>query len=991
MSEFLGKLRAIEEKWQQKWNERNVFRSQIDRTRPKYFVTVPYPYATGPLHLGHCRTYTLGDIIARFKRKEGYNVLWPMGFHITGTPVLAISHRIRQKEAKIWNQYREYLQIYEKTATKDEIDRIITTFEDPMACAMYFSGKLMEDFFRMGFSIDDTRQFTTGDAEYSKFIQWQYYKLMDKGFITKGNYPILWCPTCGNAVGEDDILGGDEEKTEVNEFIGVKFRLTENSFLIASTLRPETIFGATNVWVNPSAEYIQCETQFDSQEIWVIAKGSLARFERQGYVFEDIKPFPVDQLIGVLVKLPYVDRSIPVLPASFVDPAHASGVVYSVPAHAPYDYIALKELQQNLKDLENFPLFRNQPDMKETVKNLTPIVIINVEKYQEAPAIAVCTELGITSQTEVEKLEIATQQVYKAEFYSGQMKSNTEYFAGMSVEAAKNKAHQKYVEDQTGIFIFEPSRIVRCRCGTQIQVAVIADQYFLNYGDPRWKETALRALDTMEISPKKYRTSFERIFEWLDKRPCVRKRGLGTEFPFTPGKGWIIESLSDSVIYMAFYCIIQKIREYNIRVDQLTPEFFDFVFLNQGDCKKISNLTQIPIEFLKKMQEEFQYWYPNDIRHTAVAHISNHLSFAIFHHAAIFPEEEWIKKFSLNELLIREGQKMGKSKGNVIPISKIPEKYSVDLARLHLASIATADSVIDWKEKEAALSLKRLVKFWNIALSVQNYKEPPEADRHFYSQVVLAQIKQNLKMAITTMEEINIRDYSHLVFFDNLSILEKYQRQTDIMHISEAHSVIREIVVLMIDYVSPIIPHMCEELAARYELIGDSAFISTQAFQSISISDVEIELIHQWKFIADLQEDMEQIVSLSNITPKMISFYITPAWKQALYKLLHEELAQKEVNIGKIISIAKLNPKLRPFMKEIAQEAKFIQKNNQVIRQVLFSQAFQTVAIKNGIKLYQYTFPDTKFQIVEVDGQNIYDPGRKASKARPMRPAIFIE
>ncbi|MHA1627609.1 MAG: class I tRNA ligase family protein, partial [Candidatus Baldrarchaeia archaeon] len=98
LGDFLETLRTIEAKWQKKWEKAKIFEADPDPSKEKFFLTVPYPYTSGALHIGHGRTYTIGDIIARFKRMQGYNVLWPMAFHITGTPIEGISARIRSGE-----------------------------------------------------------------------------------------------------------------------------------------------------------------------------------------------------------------------------------------------------------------------------------------------------------------------------------------------------------------------------------------------------------------------------------------------------------------------------------------------------------------------------------------------------------------------------------------------------------------------------------------------------------------------------------------------------------------------------------------------------------------------------------------------------------------------------------------------------------------------------------------------------------------------------
>ena len=129
---------------------------------------------------------------------------------------------------------------------------------------------------------------------------------------------------------------------------------------------------------------------------------------------------------------------------------------------------------------------------------------------------------------------------------------------------------------------------------------------------------------------------------------------------------------------MSFYTIVRQIHQNNIEPSQLKPEFFDYVFLNEGDIKEVSKITAVAEDIIESIKAEFEYWYPNDLRHTAVHHISNHLSFAIFHHAAIFPEKYWLPAFSLNDMLSRFGEAMSKSKPNVIQIAEVSSKYSVD-------------------------------------------------------------------------------------------------------------------------------------------------------------------------------------------------------------------------------------------------------------------------------------------------------------------------
>jgi len=414
LTTFLEEIRKIEKKWQKKWQEDQIFIGNVDSSKPKWFLTVSYPYATAPLHIGHARTYGLGDIFARFKRQQGFNVLWPMGFHITGTPVLAVSWKLKNNDKVEWDRYRKYISIYEDS--KERVEELIASFVEPENVANYFSEKIIKDFLGMGYSLDTTRQFSTGDPDYNKFIEWQYIKLDKKNLITQGNYPILWCVNDKNAVGEDDIQAGDELKVEVTEFVGIKFMLDSNIFLVAATLRPETIFGATNVWIHPDAIYE--EISIDGEK-WIVSKEATKKLIEQNHEIEVFKELKGKELINKTVEVPITKKKIPIYPASFVDTNHATGVVYSVPGHAPYDYAALVDLQKDEKTIEKYGLD------SEFLKQIEPISLIEVKGYGEFPAVEICEKLNVKSQNDIAELEEATQTIYRDEFYSGIMKENT--------------------------------------------------------------------------------------------------------------------------------------------------------------------------------------------------------------------------------------------------------------------------------------------------------------------------------------------------------------------------------------------------------------------------------------------------------------------------------------------------------------------------------------------------------------------------------------
>ncbi|MHA1592211.1 MAG: leucine--tRNA ligase [Candidatus Heimdallarchaeaceae archaeon] len=973
---FLDEIRQIEKKWQKKWQDDQIFIGKIDHSRPKWFITLPYPYASGAFHLGHARTYNIGDVITRFKRQRGNNVLWPMAFHITGTPVLSVSWKIKNKDEQEWQKYRDYVAIYEDD--NKIIEEIVATFEKPENVATYFANKIINDFLGMGFSIDDTKQFTTGDLEYNKFIEWQYGILNEKNLITKGAYPILWCVNDKNAVGEDDIKDGDVLKVEVNEFVGIKFELDNGAFLVAATLRPETIFGATNIWIHPDANYE--EIQIDNER-WIVSEEATIKLMEQDHKIVVQRKLKGKEIVNQEAIVPITGLKIPIYPATFVDTDHATGVVYSVPAHAPYDYAALVDLQRDEETIEEYNLSRDR------LGEIKPISLIIVKGYGEFPAVELCEKLGVKSQKDREKLEEATQTIYKDEFYSGVMKENTGDFKGLKVEKAKDVVADKLRDNNLAVEIYETSREAFCRCGAQIIVAVLQEQYFLNYGDEKWKETAFKALNSMSIIPEKYRLTFENTFNWLDKRPCVRKRGLGTEFPLTKGEGWIIESLSDSVIYMAFYTVIKIIRENQIKPEQLKPELFDFVFLNKGSIEKVMENTAISEDSINAMKESFEYWYPNDFRHTAITHISNHLSFTIFHHVAIFPEKYWVKAFSLNENLINNGEAMSKSKGNVIPIAHIPEKYSVDLTRLHLASVATADSVLDWREAEVNYAQQRLKKFWEYATSITSV-EKKEVTLSFPSKILVSSVNSNLKKALDVMENYNVREFILNSFFTNLRSIDDYEKLAEHIPKEETEIVLRKIIERIILVISPVIPHLCEELNER---MGNKQYISLAEIPDIIVSEEDKSYALQAKYLANLQEDIEQVIKLVKSNPKKIHIYINAEWKNKLYDLAKRIFEDEAVNIGKIMTEAKQTPELSNHMKDVSDIVKLMMKDPSIFRIEMISSSLQKNAVGEYKEFLSRIFNGAEIIIHTEDQEISYDPQNKARKARPMKPALLLE
>ena len=878
-SKFMEWLRRVEAKWQELWKKHGVFKAEAAPGKPKFYITVPYPYTNAPLHIGHGRTYTVGDIIARYKRLRGFNVLFPMAFHITGTPILAISERIARGDEKEVKRYKEYVSKYVQDPA--EIEKIIETFKDPLSLAVFFAERVHKDFDALGYSIDWRRRFHTGEDIYNAFVTWQFLKLREKGLIKRGDHIVTYCLLHRQPEGEDDIADADTNPVEILEFTAIKFKLVdeENTYLVAATLRPETLFGATNIWVNPEARYVVVEW---GKEKIVVSEEALTKLQHQ-YVDKDIrvvKSVYGKELVGKQVYSPLGSKLL-VLPAAFVDPDNATGIVYSEPSDAPYDYVALMELKRNPEKLREYGL---DPSV---VDEINPVKIIEVEGVEDHHAKVVVEEVGIVNQHDPRLIE-ATRRVYKEQYYKGVMKVDDPEFNGLPVSKAKELIREKLFRENSAFPFYELNRKAFCRSGGKIIVAKIRGQWFIDYSIPWWKNETREYVDKkLLIVPDKYKKEMLNAIDWLERRPCARRRGIGTKLPFDPD--WIIESLSDSTIYMAFYTIVHIIRKYGIRAEQLKPMVFDYVFYGVGDPTEISSRTGIPVKALEDMRKEFTYWYPVDQRHTGIAHISNHLSFYVYHHVALFPPDKRPRMITLNELVIREGAKMSKSKGNVILLRDIAERYSADLFRLYAAGAANLDSVLDWREKEVSTVLDSLRRFVSLAKQAVEAKCSDQNPSLMVDKWFTSRVNRLLLEATNSLERVEVREYIQKAFYQVLSAIDYYRERVGE---DKAICMVKNFLDKWVKVLNPVIPHVTEEI---WEWMGGKGFLSTNSWPRIVPESINEEAEVLEDMVKDLIDDLKNVLNVVKPVKGHVYIIVASPWKREVIRMLIEGKSYKEV------------------------------------------------------------------------------------------------
>ncbi len=960
----MSQTKQIEQKWQAKWENAHLFEGDPDSKRQKKMVTFPYPYMNGPLHVGHAFTASRVDAYARFKRMQGYNVLWPWGWHWTGQPLLGASQRVARGDEAYIKVLREVDGVPESELKK---------FVDPLYMAQYYTNEGRLAAKSIGFSVDWRREFTTILPTYQKFIEWQYKNLKEKGYVTRGTHPVVWCPKDMSPTGDHDRQIGEGVTPE--EYTLIKYKLDENTYLPAATFRPETIYGITNIWINPDATYVEADV---NSENWIISQEAAEKLKEQEKKVQVKRRFQGKELIGKIFENPITKGKFPILPGWFVDPKTATGVVYSVPAHAPYDWLALKDLQEKPEGLTQFGM---DPAV---VKQIKPISIIKVEGFSEFPAVEIVAYMGIKDQHDP-KADEATKALYKKEFHGGVLKKNCGPYAGKTVREVKDTIIQDFRKLGFADSMYDLPEQVVCRCMTQCIVKILSDQWFLNYSDPVWKAKAHEAVAQMTIYPESAKPLFNTVIDWLREWACARTTGFGTPLPW--GKGWIIETLSDSTIYMAFYTINKHIKQYNIKPEKLKPEVFDYVFWGKGNPATLEKSIGIIASLLEAMRNEFLYWYPFDLRNSAKELVPNHLSFCIFHHAALFPSELWPRAIGVNGMLMVEGQGMHKSKGNFITMKGAVEKYGADATRCALLLGAEGMDDPDWRAENVSdlkTKFEALNNFATAIIASAKVEENTTLERWLQSKLQhrIADITANL-------DELKTRTALSIALFDVWNDLRWYiQRKgnTDAKAVGEA-------VKVWLKMLAPFAPFQCEELWSQ---TGDEGFISVAQWPVYEEAKIDVAAEEQENLVIDMMSDTSNILKAMKIKPKHICYYTAAPWKwQVYFKILEKTLAG-EAKIGDLMKEFVADKELKPHMKDIAGLVPRIMKSLTKIpserkANLLKIKVVDEKAIIDGAVSFLKERFDAEASVYSETDEKRYDPKNRAAMAMPNQPAIFVE
>lgn len=957
--------RSMEEKWLKKWEEKHLFEADPDPSRRKCFVTFPYPYMNGPLHIGHGFTATRVDIYARFMRMRGYNTLFPWAWHWTGEPIVGASLRIRMGDKDLIRALKEIDGVPEEDLEK---------FTDPVYMASYYTRESRKIVKRMGFSVDWRREFHTTSHEptYSKFIEWQYLTLKELGYVTRGTHPVVWCPSCQSPTGDHDRLEGEGVFPE--EYTLIKF-IFEDAYLPAATFRPETIFGVTNMFINPDATYV--EALVDGEK-WIVSKSAAFKLSEQLRKVDVLREFKGREIIGRCFKEPINGRELPILPGWFVDPESATGVVYSVPAHAPADWIALRDLVNKPEVLREFGV------PVEVVREIKPISLISVEGFGDYPAIEIVEQMAVKDQFDP-RLEEATSIVYRKEFHTGILKPICGKYSGKIVRDVKAQIIEDFKRAGIADSMYDlPQRVV-CRCTTKCIVKILLDQWFLKYSDPEWKRLAHEAIDSAKIFPESARAYFHDKIDWLRDWACARKTGMGTPLPWDPT--WIVETLSDSTIYMAFYTIVKHIRQHNIGSEQLTRDVFDYIFFGKGSPEEISRVSGIASTVLREMRGEFLYWYPVDLRISAKELVPNHLSFFIFQHVALFSRELWPRAIGVNGVLTIEGKKMSKSKGNFLTLRDAVNRFGADVVRMTLTLGAEDMDDPDWREENAKsvdARLRSLYAFIKQVTDLSGEDEVKSVDKW-----LLSIIQGRIKAVTEALENLKTRTAAEMSLYEVWNDVRWYLRRRG----NPNPKVLREVANTWVRLLAPFTPFICEEL---WSILGNEHFVSVAEWPKYDGSKVDVKAEEVEALIKSLVDDTLNIIRVTKISPKKIYYYVAADWKWMAFKKLLELSCSKKLDMRESMRALMEDPALKNMAKALASFlSKVIEEINALPaerRQRLLKTGIidEFGELSEAKPFFEKEF-NVEVEVYKEDDPEKHDPKGKASQARPFKPAIYIE
>jgi leucyl-tRNA synthetase len=606
-------------------------------------------------------------------------------------------------------------------------------------------------------------------------------------------------------------------------------------------------------------------------------------------------------LIGTLVNAPLsvYTEGIRILPMETVNPSKGTGIVTCVPSDSPDDYATILDLA---KKADYYGIKKEWAE-----KEILPIIDTPMG---DLIAKALYEKLKINSPKDTKQLAEAKETAYKSGFYQGVMKYGP--FAGKPVQDAKPLVAKGLIDSGDAFKYAEPDGIVTSRSGDDCVAAYLDQWYFCygtaeNGGDGEWCQTVLDYVDKdLDCFYPEAKHAFKQTIGWLSQWACSRSYGLGTKLPWDPAQ--LVESLSDSTIYMAYYTVCHYlhsdifgknpgISKKPISPKQMTDDVWDYIFFRKENVQ-----TDIDAEDLSAMRREFSYWYPFDIRVSGKDLVNNHLAFALYHHTAIFPKNLWPQGYRVNGHLMLNGKKMSKSTGNFLTLRQAIEKFGADATRIAFADGGDGIEDPNLEEYLANAAILRLyeLKRW-MKDTMEGASSLRKGEYLFFDKLfendLNALVIETRRHYENTMYKLALKTG----FFDLQTARDWYREQCRAAGVSVHVDLVRRFVELQTLLITPIAPHWADSV--WQEILHKDSTVQNALYPEAATPDPNLTAAYEYvKSAASsvTQAEAQQIKKLAkgkNISydprkeKKLIIFVADayPAWQTKLRNLLSEQ------------------------------------------------------------------------------------------------------
>lgn len=751
-------FKEVEKKWQDKWYAEGTFNAKNDYSKEKWYGLIEFPYPSGQgLHVGHPRSYTALDIIARKRRMQGYNVLFPIGFDAFGLPA-------------------------ENYAIKNHVHPKITTEKN----INHFREQLKS----IGFSFDWSREVNTTDPNYYKWTQWIFIQLYKHGLAYKATMPINFCTGCKVGLANEEVVNGvcercgspvvqkeksqwmlritkyaqrliddlddvnflDKIKAQQINWIGrsegaeVNFKIsgTDDNLLIYTT-RPDTIFGATYMVVAPEHSLIEKYkdriTNLDEVEEYKKKAALKSDFERA----ELNKEKTGVEIKGIKAVNPLTNEEIPIWISDYVLITYGTGAIMAVPAHDTRDFEFAKKF--------NLPI-------KQVIKDKN-------------------------SENESNELEEAFTDVNNG------IAINSDFLNGLDSKEAINKAIE-YIEEH---------KLGERKVNYKLRDWVFSRQRY--WGEPI-PMVYCEKCGWVPIPEEKLPLKLPDVEDY--------EPGENGESPLAKHEEWINTTCP--------HCGGKARRETDTMPQWAGSSWYYLRYMDPHNDKELAS------------KEALEYWSPVDWYNGGMEHTTLHLLYSRFWHKFLYDigvvptKEPYAKRTSHGMILGSNGEKMSKSKGNVINPDEIVDEFGADAFRVYEMFMGPFDQTAPWSMESIRGCMKFLDRVWNM----QDFL----VDGDEYSEKFEKMMHKAIKKVSSDIEEMKFN--TSVATF--MTMVNEFYKEKQINKAEFA---------TFLQLLNPFAPHMTEEL---YQKIGGTEELAYKAWptydEAKTIED-EIEIPVQIK------------------------------------------------------------------------------------------------------------------------------------------------